>query len=101
MLMREIIVSKLALFEVKQIADYIGAKFSVNDRIKFLEKFQKTIFMIQVNPEMFPKSEKYSTRYKCVLTKYTTIFYQFDSKRIKITSVFDTRQNPKKINKTK
>lgn len=77
--MREIIVSKLALSELKQIADYIGAKFSINDRIKFLEKFEKNIFMIQVNPEMFPKSDKYSTRYKCVLTKYTTIFYQFDS----------------------
>lgn len=54
--MREIIVSELALSEVQQIADYIGAKFSINDRIKFLEQFEKTIFMIQVNPEMFPKS---------------------------------------------
>ena len=99
--MREITVSKLAVAEVKQIADYIGAKFSINDRIKFLEKFEKNVLMIQQNPELFPKSDVNKTRYKCVITKYTTIFYQFDKKGIRITSVFDTRQNPKKINKTK
>jgi plasmid stabilization system protein ParE len=72
--MREIIVSKLAVSQVKQIAYYIGAKFSTNNRIKFLEKFEKNVLLIQQNPELFPKSDVNKTRYKCVITKYTTIF---------------------------
>ena len=42
--MREIIVSKLAFSKVRQIADYIAAKFSVNDRNNFLDKFEKKCF---------------------------------------------------------
>ena len=99
--MREIIVSKLAFSKVRQIADYIAAKFSVNDRNNFLNKFEKNALLIQQNPELFPKSEFNKTRYKCVLSKYTTIYYQYNSKTIKIVSVFDTRQNPKKIKNTK
>ncbi len=99
--MREIIVSKLAFSKVRQIADYIAAKFSVNDRNNFLNKFEKNALLIQQNPELFPKSEFNKTRYKCVLSKYTTIYYQYNSKTVKIVSVFDTRQNPKKIKNTK
>ena len=99
--MREIIVSKLAFSKVRQIADYIAAKFSVNDRNNFLNKLEKNALLIQQNPELFPKSEFNKTRYKCVLSKYTTIYYQYNSKTVKIVSVFDTRQNPKKIKNTK
>ncbi len=97
--MREVIVSKIASIKVEEIADYIAAKFSSKDRDKFLEKFEKCVLLIRQNPELFPKSEKYKTRYKCVISKFTTIYYQFDTKRVKISLVFDTRQNPKKIKK--
>lgn len=97
--MREVIVSKLASVKVEEIADYIAAKFSNKDRDKFLEKFAKCVLLIQQNPELFPKSENYKTRYKCVVSKFTTIYYQFDKKRVKISLVFDSRQNLKKINK--
>jgi plasmid stabilization system protein ParE len=99
--MREVIVSKVAFSKVIQIADYIEAKFSINDRNKFLAKFKKDVSLIQQNPELFPKSEFNKTRYKCVLSKFTTVYYHYNSKTVNIVSVFDTRQNPNKIKKTK
>ena len=99
--MREVIVSKLAFSKLSQIADYIAAKFSSKDKDNFLDKFEKVILLIQQNPELFPKSELNKTRHKCVLSKYTTIHYQYNSKTVRIVAVFDTRQNPNKINKTK
>lgn len=57
MLMREIIVSKLALSELKQITDCIGAKFSLKRREEFIDKLKSAFIMIQNNPASFPKSE--------------------------------------------
>ena len=52
--------------------------------------------LIQKSPELFPKSRS-SNYHKSVVVKQVTIFYRFDHKKIYIVSVFDTRQNPKKI----
>ncbi len=53
--------------------------------------------MIREQPESFPSSDKIKGLRKCVITKQTTLFYKFDKKQIKIVTIFDTRQNPKKL----
>ena len=99
--MRKIIVSKIAQLKLIDIADYIEAKFSLKTKIEFINKFEKTVLLIQKNPESFPKSEINSAQYKCVMSKQTTLYYKFTSNQIRVLAVFDTRQNPKKIKKIK
>jgi hypothetical protein len=43
---------------------------------------------------MFPNSTTNKNMYKCVVTKQTTLFYNFTDKQINVVAVFDTRQNP-------
>ena len=97
--MRELTFSKKSINEIREISEYIEAKFSQRIKIEFLEKLQLNLDYIASNPENFQKAE-YEDLRKCVVTKQTTIFYKIASKnKIHIVSVFDTRQNPKKIKK--
>ena len=94
--MRKLVFSSRSKTEIKAIVDYLIDKWSVRISDKFLDTLKVNLDLIQKSPELFPKS-KSSNYHKCVVIKQVTIFYRFDYKKIYIVSVFDTRQNPKKI----
>lgn len=94
--MRELVFSSRSKTEIKAIVDYLIDKWSVRISDKFLDTLKVNLDLIQKSPELFPKS-KSSNYHKCFVIKQVTIFYRFDYKKIYIVSVFDTRQNPKKI----
>jgi plasmid stabilization system protein ParE len=94
--MRELVFSSRSKTEIKTIVDYLIEKWSVTISDEFLDKLKANLDLIQKSPELFPKS-KSRNYHKCVVIKQVTIFYRFDYKKIYIISVFDTRQNPKKI----
>ncbi len=99
--MRKIIISTIASQKLIDIADYIEIKFSLKDRNKFIDKFEKTLMLIQKNPEIFPKSEINKGQSRCVMTKQTTLYFRYSSVQVRILAVFDTRQSPTKIKKIK
>ena len=98
---REIIFSKNAEKNVIDLLEYLELKWSIKVRDQFISKLDKSIYLIQNEPEIFPKSQINKEQYRCVLSKQTTIYYKYNSKQIRILSLFDTRQNPTKINKIK
>ena len=81
--------------------EYLEFKWSTKVRDKFISKLDKSIYLIQNEPEIFPKSQINKKQFKCVVSKQTTMYYKFNTKEIMILSLFDTRQNPSKINKIK
>ena len=95
--MRKLEFSNRSLKEIRSIVDYLNAKWSERISKQFLNKLNKNLDLIQINPELFPKSENKNSLSKCVVTKQTTIVFNFNKDRISIVSVFDTRQNPNKI----
>jgi plasmid stabilization system protein ParE len=97
--MRKVIFSETAIKNLKDIKFYLISKWSERVYIKFKNQLKANIDLISKNPEAFPKSDKNIC--KCVLIKQITIFYRFNSTEIQILSLFDTRQNPTKINKIK
>ena len=98
--MSKLTFSKRSINDIRKISEYIEAKFSIRIKLIFFERLKKNLDYISSNPENFPNSE-YDDLRKCVVSKQTSIFYKIRSKDIVVVSVFDTRQNPKKINKTK
>jgi plasmid stabilization system protein ParE len=97
--MREIKISINAQKKTKILLEYIEAKWSERVRIKFAKKLYDSLQIIRANPEIFPKSETNKKYHKCVVSRQTTLFYTFTSKRIYVVALFDTRQNPAKIKK--
>lgn len=97
--MRKVNFSETAVKNLEDINFYLISKWSERVYENFKTKLSENISLIATNPEAFPKSNK--NIYKCVLIKQVTIFYRFNSTEIQILSLFDTRQNPTKINKIK
>lgn len=83
---------------MKAVFEFIELEFGLNSRVKFANKVNKNLNLIVKNPELFPKSALNNRIHKCVITKQSTLYYTYTIKEIKILSVFDTRQNPLKIN---
>ncbi|BDU24498.1 type II toxin-antitoxin system RelE/ParE family toxin [Flavobacterium sp. GSB-24] len=96
---RTIIFSKNAEKSLLELFEYLEIKWSKKVKDKFISKLDKAIYLIQIEPEIFPKSGLNKNYHKCVLSKQTTIYYKFNTKRVEIIAFFDTRQNPNKIKK--
>ena len=94
---RIVIISKLAERKLENLFEFSTSNWSVTVKNDFIIKLNKYVSIIRKQPESFPSSEKEKGLRKCVITKQTTLFYRFDEKSIKIVTLFDTRQNPKKL----
>ena len=98
--MKELIFTERSLKEIKNISEFITAKWSIRVNLKFLNKLKFNFDLLIINSEIFPPIQQKKLR-KCVVSKQTTIFYKIEKNQIIIVSVFDSRQNPLKINKIK
>ena len=97
--MRKLVLTTLARENLKDVFEFIESEFGINSRIKFANKVNKSLNLIVINPELFPKLELNVRIHKCVITKQSILYYTYTIKEIKVLSVFDTRQNPSKIKK--
>ncbi|MEQ5791720.1 type II toxin-antitoxin system RelE/ParE family toxin [Muricauda sp. NFXS6] len=96
---RKVKISKTAEKKISELLDYLQENWSLKVKSDFVEKLDKSIDLIKSNPKIFPKSDKKSGLHKCVISKQTTLYYQFNSQTIYIVTIFDNRQNPSKLNK--
>ena len=96
---RKIVLSKRASRNLDKLLEYLETKWSKRVKDNFIKKLDKSLLILQERPESSPKSEVVKGLYKCVITKQTTAFYKFDNKNIYIVTIFDTRQDPDKLNK--
>lgn len=96
---RKVSISKTAEKKLEKLFDYLIDNWSEKVKNEFVSKLDSSIDIIRKQPEIFPKSEKGKNLRKCVITKQTTLFYRFNTKEISIVTIFDTRKNPKKLNK--
>ena len=76
-------------------------KWNLKTRDRFIQKLTEKINQISSQPDSCPKSKEFDGLYKCVVTKQTTLYYRIlhQSDEIEIITLFDTRQNPEKLNK--
>ncbi|WP_034893358.1 type II toxin-antitoxin system RelE/ParE family toxin [Gillisia sp. Hel_I_29] len=97
----KVFLSELAESKLLELNEYLLENWSKKVRDKFIEKLSKRIQQISSQPESCPKSTDLKGLFKCVVTKQTTFYYRISNskKEIEIITVFDTRQNPKKLKK--
>ena len=96
---RKVVISKTAERKLEKLFEYLIKEWSLKVKKDFVEKLDSSIEIIKNQPEIFPESKKGKSLRKCVVTKQTTIYYRYNSKRINIVTLFDTRQDPNKLNK--
>ena len=94
---RKVVISKTAERKLEKLFEYLIKEWSLKVKKDFVEKLDSSIEIIKNQPEIFPESKKGKSLRKCVVTKQTTIYYRYNSKRINIVTLFDTRQDPNKL----
>ena len=94
---RKVVISKTAEKKLAKLFEYLLENWSEKVKDEFIQKLDNNIGVIQTQPEIFPESKKGKKLRRCVITKQTTLYYRFNSKRINIVTIFDTRQDPKKL----
>ena len=95
----KIVWSDEALSNLKNILTYLENNWSTKEINKFATLLDRQLNRIQNNPFLFAESESRSTIRKSVLTKQVSIYYRIKNKTVELISLFDNRQNPKKLNR--
>lgn len=95
----KVFISELAESKILRLSEYLLIEWNLKTRDKFISKLTNKIKQISKQPDSCPKSSEYPGLYKCVVTKQTTFYYRIlrQSDEIEIITIFDTRQNPNKL----
>jgi len=93
----KLIWSEEALTNLKGIIDYLESRWTIKEIKKFAQLLDKQLKLIEDNPYLFAKSDKSEGMRKSVLSRQTTIYYRIINYEIHIITLFDNRQNPKKL----
>lgn len=96
---RNINLSKRAANKLEKLLEYLESEWSLKVKKEFINKLDSSLELIKENPDLFPESKIKKGLHKCVVTKQNTIFYRFDKKTINIVTLFDNRQDPKRLDK--
>lgn len=88
-----------ALENVDGIVSYLDSQWSQKEVDAFLEKLRNREMLIAIHPKAFRLTGRKNVR-ASVLSSHITLFYTIESDpvHIRIQSVFDTRQDPDKLN---
>jgi len=92
--MREVVLSKRAAGKLEKLLNYLETQWSEGVKKKFIKKFDDSVKAITVFPESTEKSNLKKGLHRCVVTKQTTFYYQFNDFEIQIITIFDTRMSP-------
>jgi len=94
-----IIVSSRAKSDIFQTVDYLYNKWSKQEALCFIKKFEEIKLQLSISPLMFPKFNIRKGIHIAVLTKHNTIYYKIDktNRKVNIITVFNVFQNPTKL----
>lgn len=97
----EVFLSELAESKLKKLSTYLLENWNHKVKTDFLTKLTTKIDQISIHPESCLKSIELGGIYRCVVTSQTTFFYRidFELEEIEIITLFDTRQDPNKLDK--
>ena len=95
--MLKVYLSPLAEKKLSLLLEHIEYEWAKKERDDFLEKIVNSFNRVANHPESSPKSQTFPDLFKCVVSKQTSFFYRFNSDDLEIITVFDNRQDPKKI----
>ena len=79
------------------ILEYLSTNW--NDKVAnhFINRLDAFLHLIENNPGLFPVIHKDLKIRKCVITRQNTLFYRKLAGVIEIIRIFDTRQDPDKL----
>lgn len=94
---KPVIWSPLSQKDLESILDYLQTNWDDQVVQSFVEITDKLVNHLSLNPRLFPLIHEKKRIRKCVLTKHNSLFYRERKDHIDILRIFDTRQDPRKL----
>lgn len=92
-----IIWSEEAVKNLENVLDYLNRRWTQREVNNFKVKLSRLLDIISQNPRLFPISEFQPRLRKAVLSRQTTVFYEFKDRTVFLVYIFNNAQNPSKI----
>ena len=94
--------SKTALQDLQKLMDYLHENWGDAAAKEFAILLENKLAILKKMPESGQKVWFRTDIRKCVLTKHNTLYYKLQEgkieiEKIRIVTIFDNRQNPKKL----
>jgi plasmid stabilization system protein ParE len=96
--MRSISFSRIAAKKLEILLNYLEEEWSEKVKNNFIVKLDKSLKQISKYPLSCEQSHIKPELHRCFVSKQTTLYYKFDTKRVYVVTIFDNRMNPKKLN---
>jgi len=94
---RKVILSKIASQKLDEFFEYLHSNWSQKTKVSFIKKLDKRLKQIEKYPDSFPNSDLVEGLHKCVITKQTSMYYQYDNRTINIVTLFFSKQDPDEL----
>ncbi len=94
---KPIALTAIAEQDLEHITDYLLENWGDIVCDRFLTRFEQVCGLISEAPPMFPLVYRKKKIRKCTLTRQNTIYYRELTNEVQIITIFDTRQDPKKL----
>ncbi|MEL7005665.1 MAG: type II toxin-antitoxin system RelE/ParE family toxin [Bacteroidota bacterium] len=98
---KSVVLSASGAVKLSDLLEYLEQGWSKKVKDDFIKKLDRSVDRISKYPKSCPESKKYPGLFQCVVTKQTSLFYRVRKKEIEIITLFDTRQDPTKIKRSK
>lgn len=89
--------SARAVSDFNQIIRYLSENWNEREIKKFVRQIDKNINYIQSCPLIFPATSHRPGVRRCVISKIHTLYYLVEDKTIYLVTIWDNRQNIKKL----
>jgi addiction module RelE/StbE family toxin len=93
---KEIIWTKNALDDLKDIVDYLKQEWSQKSAEKFIDKCFTKIKILSHYPLIGLPSKKITNARRILISKQQSLYYRIDEDKIFLLDFFDLRQDPEK-----
>jgi len=95
---KEVVVTPTAAVNYENITDYLMVKWGISATNNFIDRFDQVLILLSESPGIFPFVDKAKQVQKCLLTKHNILYFTETADVVKILTIFDTRQDPQKLN---
>jgi plasmid stabilization system protein ParE len=94
----QIVWTQRAFSELDDLLAYLVLNTSESVVSQFMRKLQKKITIIETSPSIYALVSKKRRVRRCLISKNQALYYKIQQKQVVLLTLFDTRQNPLKLN---
>jgi plasmid stabilization system protein ParE len=86
-----------AIHNLKKVVHYLHTDWTERELKNFSQKLDEQLGIISNSPRTYKKSARLMGTRECLITKHNSLFYTFNDQILYIVTLWDNRQDPKKL----